>query len=658
MTISNPKSGFAKVPDGYIAIPVAEDQKTTVLKICVLVRLKPDPVGDHLVVLRDTIDAKVFLGCIVDASNQVLEWLELWIQNTDTFVKTTSAVCQPLSNAILDNRWRQQYQAFQHLEGTLIINTGWESEHPLPTFLDISTLSPIHPVEPGSGTHWTLCRDESLLQQKELPSFAGSLHSYLYVPALGKDSRFVPVSSEAPTNASTHPFSEICGNHARMVSFNPGSGLMLVKKYFPIGLEAFADILSGAAWDGLKHGRAEFQLDEQLNALRKKEAVINIDGRLFLETHSQYNRLIETFHLKLRLIADVVSSVHSMVRHLQRPLLNISPDSWQIKLGEPARGLPFLWTARAVLSNPGNAIPLVIERSDVQYYLSAIESGTSIYRPLVTSLPTKGRASVRIRQVLPDTNNVTTIEGTFATQERIDLTRNDLVRFRLNLACGEVDLYAHLEADSAMAPGEWRFRTIAQNMDDTKVTDLRAAEGVPIPEVMFEIIPLLSSPCDLYSLAVIAIRILLVDNTNNLPMVLDEVLSLPRQIEADNNEPTSLENSIRDIFSKDNRWFQSLGPHHLTYDTITSDEAFNSVPNELWWTTLAIILRMFPGSGPEAECKDYGDAQQGGLHKVFERTIADLDNLILKTRNLIVTDRHANQEISSIIQDYLGKISI
>jgi len=136
-------------------------------------------------------------------------------------------------------------------------------------------------------------------------------------------------------------------------------------------------------------------------------------------------------------------------------------------------------------------------------------------------------------------------------------------------------------------------------------------------------------------------------------VALDEILSLPRQIEADYNEPTSLETSISDIFNKDNRWLESLGPHHLTYDKITSDEAFNSIPCELWWTALSIILRMFPGSGPETECKDYGDAQQGGLHKVFERTIADLDNLILRTRNLIVTDRQSNQEISGVIQRYL-----
>jgi len=175
-----------------------------------------------------------------------------------------------------------------------------------------------------------------------------------------------------------------------------------------------------------------------------------------------------------------------------------------------------------------------------------------------------------------------------------------------------------------------------------------------MPEVPFEIIPLLSSPCDLYSLAVLAVRIFLVDNTNSLPVVLDETLSLMRQIEADFDENVSIEERISDLFSKDNRWLESLGPQHLTFDEVASDEIFRIIPPEIWWAILIIIMKMLPGLGPDSECRDYGDAQPGGLHKVFERTMDDIDNLILKTRSLIVSDRESNQEIAAVIQQYLS----
>jgi hypothetical protein len=250
------------------------------------------------------------------------------------------------------------------------------------------------------------------------------------------------------------------------------------------------------------------------------------------------------------------------------------------------------------------------------------------------------------------------IDGTFASTERLDTANRDLVWLRISLASGNIDLYAHIESDSAMAADEWRFRTVGQRLKRSEISELQAAAGVPMSEVPFEVIPLLSSPCDLYSLAVLTTRILFVDNTSNLPLVLDEMLSLMRQIGADHDEATSFEDRIRDVFNRDNRWLEYLGPHHLTFDDTTSDEAFEMVPPELWWQTLRIVSRMFTGVGPDSECRDYGDAQPGGLHKVFERTMEDIDNLIRKTRSLIVSDWDSNREISAVIRKYLTQISV
>lgn len=642
------------MPEGYIAVPIAEDQKSSALRICVLARPEPDPAGGHLIVLRNTTGAQVFLGCIVDASSRVLDWLELWIQNSGTLANTPVADRLSLTNAMLDKCWQRQVLAFEQTDAAAVVKTGSESSNPLPTVLDLSTGVPVHPMDAGSGTPWRLCTDEGLLQQKGLPSYGGSLHRYLYVPASGPDSRLAPVTPGAPTNESTIPLSEILGDGSDTIFFNITAGLMLARKHYPIGLETYVDILSGARWDGLKHGRSLIDLGEQIKALRKDEANLSHEGRLFLDRRGRRGRLIETLHLKLRLLADIVSSTHAMVYHLQRPLFGLRPESWQVQLGQVGRGLPFLWTAKAVLSDPGDAISLAIEGSNLQYYAPSPVAGTSVYRPVVSSLPTKGRAAVRIRSILSEATDATVVEGTFTTQERMDVTHHDLVWLRISLACGDIHLYAYLESDSAMAEGEWRFRTAAQNMRSAEVSALKAAEGVPMPEIQFETIPFLSTPCDLYSLAVLAIRILLVDNTTSLPVVLDEMLSLMRQIETDYDESAGFEKRIRDIFDKDKRWLASLGPHHLTFDETGSEEGFRVIPPELWWAILKTILRMFPGLGPDSTCKDYGDAQPGGLHKVFERAMEDLDNLILKTRGLIVSDWDSNREISALIREYLA----
>jgi hypothetical protein len=93
VSFSNTKSRLKALPEGYVAIPITEDQKSTVLKICVLVKNEPDDVAGHLVVIRNTMDAGVFLGCIVDSCGQVQEWLELWIQNSGSLVDPQPARC-------------------------------------------------------------------------------------------------------------------------------------------------------------------------------------------------------------------------------------------------------------------------------------------------------------------------------------------------------------------------------------------------------------------------------------------------------------------------------------------------------------------------------------------------------------------------------------
>ena len=651
MLLSHVNNRGNTLPNGYDPIPLFKDQTT--LKICILVKTHPDDLAGHLVVLRDDMGAKVFLGCIIDCANEVHEWLEVWIQDSSNLINTVSAAQQTLSNAMLDTRWQQHCQALSQLNRAIIIKTEWEFDHMPPTFLNLAEKTPVHPVECHSGKAWVLCTDEGLLSYKGLPGYGSSLHRYLYVPELGNESPFVPVTSNAPTQEFTQPISKVAGDPATMIPLNPQAGFIIVKKHIPTSLEMFIDILSGQTWNGLKHGKSTLDLGESLSALEKDEKSFSFNGSLFLETRDRASRIIEAFHLKLRLLADMVSSVHAMVSQRQTPFLNLCPTSWQVELGEPGRGLPFLWTAKAVLNDPGSAIPLTIEGSDVKCYVPLNTGGTSVYSPLINTTSTQGRASVRIRQVFFDDNETTEVDGTFSCQEPIDMVRHDLVLFRLTLACGDINLYAHLESDSALAAGEWRFRTISQSIDSNRVEHLRKAEGVPLPEVAFEVIPLLSAPFDLYSLAVLGLRVLLIDKTNSLPKIIDEMQSLLRQINENHETFDSLEQGIQTLFQRDPRWSECLGPNHMTIHEITPDEAFAIIPPTLWWAVLGAILRMFPGQGPYAQCRNYGDVPQGGLHLVFANTQKALEALIRQTRVLVVPGLACNQEINTVIQNFV-----
>jgi hypothetical protein len=327
--------------------------------------------------------------------------------------------------------------------------------------------------------------------------------------------------------------------------------------------------------------------------------------------------------------------------------------------------LPFLWTAAADLVDPGDAVTLRMESSEAQYFIRGLSAPANVYQPESVTKPASGRGTLRIRKVMAEPTGMI-LEGTFTTQERLgDVagpTRNDLVWLRPPVGSRRIDLYGHVEKEPALAAGEWRFRTEKQKLSDTVVQQLKAGEGVPIPETMFDVIPLLSAPCDLYSLAILGARALLVNHETTLAIVADELLSLARQVALEHNTNAPLADRIRAIFEADQRWLNSLGPHRLSREpgesgfSLTPQEAFDLVPADLWFGTLGMLVRMLPAIGPDSVCRDYGDAPRGGMHKIYDPVIEDISRLLVRTRSLIVIDWRFNREIHAVLRKFSATV--
>lgn len=157
-----------------------------------------------------------------------------------------------------------------------------------------------------------------------------------------------------------------------------------------------------------------------------------------------------------------------------------------------------------------------MEGSEAQYFLRGLSAPANVYQPESVSKPASGRGTLRIRKVLAEPAGMI-LEGTFATQERLadsggggggggGPTKHDLVWLRAPVGSKRLDLFGHVEKETALAAGEWRFRTERQKLPDATIAQLKAGEGVPITETLFDVIPLLSAPCDLYSLGVLGLR--------------------------------------------------------------------------------------------------------------------------------------------------------
>ncbi|MGA7216132.1 MAG: hypothetical protein WBX20_18165 [Terrimicrobiaceae bacterium] len=635
---------------GYHAVPISEADKNSALRLCAVVREAPDPVAGVFLLLRDTLEASIYLGGLLDAGGYVHHWIELWIQNVNNLETTLESHREVFTNHLLDERWKRRAAFLGRLDRSDKIEMSFETAHPLPIYFDLTVSGPVTPKDAASSSPWELCVDDRLLEEHGLPRYSTSLARYLYLRETSKPP-FLPVTVGCPENEATQQTRQTLGPR---VPLNRDGGLMLARKFAPLSFENSVDLIGGQPWKGLEEGSKVFRLTGVYRTLQNAEVIQQGGGHLFLGRQGRAGRLIETFHLKLDLLLQAFRLVREFVRDEQLPFLNLSAESFRVRLAETSQNLPFLWTARVTLSTLGSAFALPIETSDARYFLAPDVNTTSIYSPITPSAPISSAGAVRIRKVHSADDDTFVLEGTIFTQERIAISQTDLLWLRLTLSSGRVDFYANLT--EGVAHGERRFRTLPQKLPEHIGLAIRSAEGVRFPNAPFETLPMRSSPCDLHALATIGIRTLLVNEENTLPIALDEVFSLAQAVAADAQEGFDVSKRLREVCATDPRWSASLGPHRLLNpQSLTAEESMAYLPAELWWDSIALLIQCFPGLVPGAFCADLGDAPPLALHSVFEPAIEALEKLSLRARSVLFVDWKYNAEIKSVVQAALQR---
>jgi len=629
------------LPMGHRAVPLRAEDESAPLRVCVVVRDPADAVGGPFVLLRTTADAAIFLGCVTDAAGLVHAWLEIW---TQTPLPEALALHDTLSNHLLDERWKRRAAAMRASDPASFFTTGWETAPSGPVFFDSMLKRP----QPGGA--YELCIDDAALEKAGLPRYTTSLHRYLLPTGSGEEPRFFPISAGAPESERTTPLSAIAESS---ILFNPVAGAMMLRRFAPLGAEEWLDLLSGRAWKGVGIGQKLCRLSGTYRTLADLDVIAHGAGHLLLGRKGRAGRLLEAFHLKVSFLAETIRLVREHVRAMQLPLLNVSAESFRVALADVDHGLPQFYTARTSLVRPADSFPVDVESEGSRYFLPANSEQTSIYRAAAEALPVHGTGIARLRKLLPATGDGTSIEGTLVTQERLPARRNDFLQIRLALGTQNVVLHGHLELEGGLAAGEVRFRTLPQKLSDAARAALQGAEGVSLSNTAFAIIPVLSTPCDLYGLAVLGVRALLVNDGNTLPVALDELLSLAAKVASAHDPDVALHERVASIVNADPHWREALGPHRLLHGSPAKDDPLIAFPAELWARTLAALIRCFPGVGPDSHCRDFGDALPLALEAVFNEPLSAFEQLASRSRSLMVGDWLDNREVRSVIDAVL-----
>lgn len=85
----------------------------------------PEEAGGHFVSLREpAVDARVVLGCLVDAAGRVHQWIEVWVQDVAGLSHCPAIYREALSNRVLDERWVRRLDALERSDPAGVVRTG------------------------------------------------------------------------------------------------------------------------------------------------------------------------------------------------------------------------------------------------------------------------------------------------------------------------------------------------------------------------------------------------------------------------------------------------------------------------------------------------------------------------------------------------------
>lgn len=630
-----------RLRSGVAAVPVFGEAEA--LSVCVLVARSPEG-GVSARVLRSTLDAAVYAGCVVDGAGEVREWVEVWVQ---TPPGEAAAAQWDINNALLDERWRRAGEAVRGTAGGRVLGGPWETAHPGPLVIDgESGRAVVLGAGEASGA-WALCTDEGVLAGAGLPSYAGTRSRYLWRPSAGASGPFVCVDG-----GGGEGWRSAAGSLLGALALNPHCGLMRVVRAAPVGFETYVDWLT----NGQFH-RAPAERTEAFGGELEREDPVELSlahGACLCSVGGSAGLAAEVLYLKLRAIVSVLERVRSATARLDAPLLCLGPESLGVEVPHPSVGLPYAWGAGVVLDCVSEARELgSVEAGAPRRFTSVGGGRTSVYRPGGDAGPVTRSMMVRVRRVVEIESGRVAVEGTVTPRETVRAGGSTLVTIPLSVGGARVEVHTFLMQSEALSAGEFGFTSLPLRVEGEELAELRRLEGVEIGDAAVVLSPSVSSPADLHAVGVLALRVLVASTGESLGTAVVRAMSLAREIPASGGDGPSLAARVEAMAEQDPRWAEVLGPSRLLAAS-HGGAAVEGIPSRLWWGVIGAVCRLFPGAGVESYCADFGVGAGRGLASIYDAPIRDLGALAVQARSLVVVERRTCEEVGAVLDRHLA----
>jgi hypothetical protein len=645
--------------------------------------------------------ARVYLAAVMGDPGTLLELCALKLL-PDVWPEGPTPPPSGATNPDLEERWERESARLAELSA--------QSPHvPRPVRLEGGDASPRLPplvyARPGRSFFappcprcrkpLAACRDEEWLAGAGLPSWATTLHRFLWCeacvrgsepPVVYTTSRVASprVSVRSPEDlldelgkALREAFTEeeaaalVGAETARAVRAAPAGGSVrelfafltvtgspfLLTVASPFDLEALADALGGRPWEERPSAAASADAFPSRWAWLVRPPAPS--RRFLFPAESAGLDAVEILFLKLTAFRQIVEALVDTYRITGHAHLDLHPRHLLFELSGAGDGLPVFWTLKARLHGlssaavplpapgapsvvlPGQGLAVPYAAPEVQEFRLAGHRPGEI---VLTDILEEGTAArrFRLRGRLSDPYGLYPVPR---PRDTILLSLPDPT-----LGFGFTGLAVRAAAGE-IRPDEAVFSSDLLALEDSGVRRLRVALGTKLPGARYRVYPDFGTPTDLYALGVALLRLLLRNDDQDLAATLRAAERLGREVSAlppDARRDVALGALLKR--TPESAPIVARAQIFWSRDERRANRP-NAIPDPLWERTLLLALRLVtrvPGFSVAAGPEDFDPLFR---EEKIERILPEIVEILAELHALLFDRQPLHLEIQQILAE-------
>jgi hypothetical protein len=372
---------------------------------------------------------------------------------------------------------------------------------------------------------------------------------------------------------------------------------------------------------------------------------------------------VETLCLKLAAFQQIVAALRQHYLLLDRPHLDLRPEHLVVEPAPRSESrsdlLPSLWSFRVKVLGASSARPAALA-SGISMPLPPPAPKAPFAAPAVRAarLASPSTGELMVERVLAEkSGDLHRIEGTLLDSH--GFYPPPTLRDWIHLALPE-DLFgpgrtavARIDPRTTPQGIEAAVTTEPLDLDAALAKRLGRAGGFRVPGVRYRIYPALGIAQDLWSLGVLLLRLLLVNDGQGIA-ALDPILEAVPQGIAQRGPRKTVEETLASLLATEPQRIAKANLFHRAADRLP--ERPNAVPDDLWNRTLLFALRLLargPGFGltPEPEGTFAWNESSPASH--LDAVEAQATDLLRDLQAVLFQRQTVHAEIQAVIAELL-----